>query len=83
MRPNRREWFSALCISACDYGWGNVFKLTPSIGGWTYTSLYDFTGGTDGGSPCGGVTLGANGNLYGTTIAGGAYNYGTVWEITP
>jgi len=38
---------------------------------------------TDGGSPCGGVTLGANGNLYGTTIAGGAYNYGTVWEITP
>jgi len=30
------------------YGHGNVFKLTPS-NGWTYTFLYDFTGGSDGG----------------------------------
>ena len=27
---------------------GSVFKLTPSGGSWTYTSLHDFTGGSDG-----------------------------------
>ena len=30
-------------------GYGSVFKLTPSNGGWTFTSLHDFTGGSDGG----------------------------------
>jgi len=33
------------------YGYGNVFKLTPGDAGWTYTSLHDFTGGSDGGNP--------------------------------
>ena len=30
------------------YGMGAVFKLTPSGYGWKYTSLHDFTGGSDG-----------------------------------
>jgi len=33
--------------------------------------LYSFTGGPDGLSPHGGVTLDGSGNLYGTTVAGG------------
>jgi len=65
------------------YGEGNVFELSPSNGGWTYTSLYDFTGGSDGGAPYGQVTLDASGNLYGTATIGGANNAGVVWEITP
>jgi len=65
------------------YGQGNVFKLTPSNGGWVYTSLHDFTGGSDGGAPFGQVTLDASGNLYGTASGGGANNKGVVWEITP
>ncbi len=64
-------------------GQGNVFKLTPSNGGWIYTSLHDFTGGSDGGQPFGQVILDANGNLYGTASIGGANNKGVVWEITP
>jgi uncharacterized repeat protein (TIGR03803 family) len=32
-------------------GYGAVFKLTPSNGSWTYTSLHDFTNGSDGGYP--------------------------------
>jgi uncharacterized repeat protein (TIGR03803 family) len=64
------------------YGQGNVFELTPSNGGWSYTSLYDFTGGSDGGTPYGQVTLDANGDLYGTASVGGANNQGVVWEIT-
>jgi uncharacterized repeat protein (TIGR03803 family) len=65
------------------YGAGNVFKLTPSGGGWTYTDLYDFTGGSDGGNPFGSLALDANGNLYGTAEAGGANGDGVVFEITP
>ncbi len=71
------------------YGYGNVFKLSPSNGGWTYTSLYDFTGGNDGKYPYSNVALDAKGNLYGTTNSGGtgsgcaAGGCGVVWEITP
>ncbi len=39
-------------------GCGIVFKLTPSNGAWTYTSLHDFAGGGDGGLPVGDVSLG-------------------------
>ena len=70
------------------YGWGSAFELTPSNGGWTYTSLHDFTGGTDGRRLYGSVALDATGNLYGTTAEGGRYTNcnhgcGVVWEITP
>ncbi|MGO9515975.1 MAG: choice-of-anchor tandem repeat GloVer-containing protein [Candidatus Korobacteraceae bacterium] len=64
-------------------GAGNVFKLTPTGGGWSYTNLYDFTGGNDGGEPFGSLVLDANGNLYGTTEAGGANGDGVVFEIAP
>jgi uncharacterized repeat protein (TIGR03803 family) len=61
---------------------GSVFKLTPSGGGWTYTSLHDFTGGTDGEIPFGNVVFDADGNIYGTASAGGSHGVGVVWEIT-
>jgi uncharacterized repeat protein (TIGR03803 family) len=71
-------------------GYGSIFKLTPSNGSWTYTSLHDFTGGSDGANPIGGVNFDTNGNLYGTTLSGGiqggncsAVGCGVVWEITP
>ena len=64
-------------------GYGSVFELTPSGGNWIYTDLHDFTGGTDGGYPGGGVTLDASGNLYGTAVLGGANGFGDVWQITP
>ncbi len=66
---------------------GNVFKLTNSGGGWTYTSLHDFTGGDDGAYPLSNVFIDDNGNLYGTASGGGAgtclNGCGVVWEITP
>ena len=65
------------------YGCGNVFKLIPSNGGWTYASLHDFTCGADGGDAGWGVTLDANGNLYGVAGTGGMYGWGVAWEITP
>lgn len=66
-----------------EQGLGEIFKLTPSGNQWTYTPYYQFTGGTGGAGPLGGVIFDASGNMYGTTadpIGGGAI---TVWEITP
>ncbi len=62
---------------------GSVFKLSPSGDNWTLTTLYDFTGGADGGRPFGQLTMDANGNLYGTTTLGGSNGDGVVFEITP
>jgi uncharacterized repeat protein (TIGR03803 family) len=61
---------------------GNIFKLSPSGNGWTYTDLYDFTGGNDGSGPIGDLNIDTSGNLYGTTQNGGS-GMGVVWELTP
>lgn len=65
------------------YGMGTVFKLTAGSGGWTYTSLHDFTSGSDGAYPQAGLSIDSHGNLYGTARHGGNGNNGVVWEITP
>jgi len=69
---------------------GSVFKLTPSGGGYTFTSLHDFTCGSDGANPYSSLTMDASGNLYGTAAYGGDTQGGTqcvlgcgvVFEIT-
>ena len=70
-----------------SYDWGTVFELSPQAGGgWTYKVLHSFnaTGGVyPYRGPWGGLILDARGNLYGTTVQGGAYNYGTVFELSP
>lgn len=61
-----------------------VFKLSRDpAGGWVQTILHTFTGDGDGWNPVGPLTLDAAGNLYGITEYGGAYDYGTVYEISP
>jgi uncharacterized repeat protein (TIGR03803 family) len=62
---------------------GAVFQLTRLDGGWAYTSLHDFTGGEDGAIPYGDLALDANGNVYGTTYAGGVNGNGVVFQIAP
>jgi len=62
------------------HNYGTVFKVTPA---GTETLLHVFAGGvTDGASPFGGLTLDAAGNLYGTTVLGGAYNAGTIFKLS-
>ena len=46
------------------------------------TVLHRFSG-PDGLSPVGGLTLGTDGNFYGTTTAGGTYSLGTIFRMTP
>ncbi len=64
-------------------GFGLVFKLTPSKTGWTFTDLYDFVGGTQGGQPYGSVAVDAHGDVFGTAVIGGSANQGVIFEITP
>ena len=66
----------------CPLGCGTVFELVPFGSNYVEVTLYDFTGGTDGASPTGGLIADAQGNLYGTTQEGGdANNDGTVFEL--
>jgi uncharacterized repeat protein (TIGR03803 family) len=48
----------------------------------TFTTLHSF-GGTDGLNPYAGLVQATNGDLYGTTLQGGANGNGTVFKITP
>ena len=67
-------------------GNGTVFELVRPVGrkgAWTEKILYSFGAGTDGAAPVARVTLDASGNLYGTTSSGGAYGYGTVFQLKP
>jgi uncharacterized repeat protein (TIGR03803 family) len=61
-------------------GLGVVFKVDPS---GTETVLHNFTGGTDGVDPVGGLLRDKAGNLYGTTSQGGSSNAGVVFKINP
>jgi uncharacterized repeat protein (TIGR03803 family) len=62
-------------------GCGVVFELSPQPNGqWHYTVLHTFVG-SDGAQPDANLTLGPDGNLYGTTATGGAGGAGVVFQI--
>ncbi len=62
-------------------GYGAVFKLAPPYGQNSETVLYNFHGGSDGGTPTAGVIMDGKGNLYGTTSYGGASESGVVFKL--
>lgn len=74
-------------------GWGNVFELANSNGQYTFSTLYTFTGGSDGASPSSTLTRDSAGNLYSTTFTGGITSEcssvfpgdgcGVVFKLTP
>lgn len=60
-------------------GCGAIFKLDTT---GKETILYFFTGGSDGGTPLGGLVRDEAGNLYGTTSEGGnGLSCGTVYKL--
>jgi uncharacterized repeat protein (TIGR03803 family) len=70
---------TAALILVVAFGFGVV--ATP-LRAQTFTVLYTFTGGTDGGFPYAGLLKDKAGNLYGTTAYGGSGN-GTVFKVDP
>jgi uncharacterized repeat protein (TIGR03803 family) len=78
--------------STCTYslGCGTVFELIPNgDGSWMETTIYSFTGSSDGQNPNAPLIFDRKGNLYGTTFFGGVdscyagVGCGTVFELTP
>lgn len=68
------------------YGYGTVYEVSPVEGdGWSEKVLYSFQGGADGSEPLSPLVFDPAGNLYGTTVQGGAYSPptqgGTVFEL--
>jgi len=72
------EWGGS--ISQLPLGFGTIFRLNPD---GTFTNLYKFSGGDDGGFPVASLVQGNDGNFYGTTENGGSNQLGTVFLITP
>jgi uncharacterized repeat protein (TIGR03803 family) len=74
---------------SCPNGCGTVFKLSLKNSSWVLSPLYSFQGGTDGLTPNARVTIGPDGNLYGTTLFGGQGNCipgprcGVVFRLSP
>jgi uncharacterized repeat protein (TIGR03803 family) len=65
------------------YDEGTVFELTPSNGKWREKVLYSFNHNSGGSVLFAPLTFDAKGNLYSSTFVGGAYSYGTVFELMP
>jgi uncharacterized repeat protein (TIGR03803 family) len=67
--------------------YGTIFELTlNSSGVWVPTVLYTFNpadSATEGSNPVGTLALDSAGNLYGTTLVGGANNVGVVYRLSP
>ncbi|HWY56734.1 MAG TPA: choice-of-anchor tandem repeat GloVer-containing protein [Terriglobales bacterium] len=60
---------------------GAVFQITTA---GKVKNIHNFTGSNnDGAFPQGGVTLGSDGNFYGTTYEGGSVTAGAVFKVTP
>ncbi|PWU20067.1 MAG: hypothetical protein C5B50_04850 [Verrucomicrobia bacterium] len=59
---------------------GTIFSFRPGPNN-SLSVLHSFTGGADGGGPQAGLTLGADGNFYGTTAGGGTSGLGTVFQL--
>ena len=64
--------------SGSTNGYGTIFQVTTN---GTLTTLVSFNG-TNGATPEASLTLGNDGNFYGTTESGGSSGYGTIFQLT-
>ena len=68
--------------TAGDYpSYGDIYQLAPSGSSWVFSVAYAFQG-NDGQIPEGQLIFDSNGNIDGTTWAGGADSGGTVFQLT-
>jgi uncharacterized repeat protein (TIGR03803 family) len=60
-----------------------AFELSPASGKWRGSVVRDFPSPSDGFDPVSSLVRDSAGNLYGTTPSGGAFGWGTVFEVIP
>ena len=70
--------YGGACPSDPLYACGTIFRISPS---GNFATVYTFNG-NDGRQPVTGLTLGSDGNFYGTTYYGGAKDAGTIFRLT-
>jgi len=70
-------------VSGGSGGGGTVFELLPSADNWSFNLLYSLSGNPMDFGPYGKLVMDSAGNLYGTTVYGGAHNWGSVFKLTP
>jgi uncharacterized repeat protein (TIGR03803 family) len=77
--------FYSVTLEGGTTGNGAVYRLTPNLDGtWTETIIYNFQGfPSDGSWPNSALIFDSQGNLWGTTLKGGKYDGGTLYELTP
>jgi uncharacterized repeat protein (TIGR03803 family) len=73
------NFYGTTYIGGTTSSYGAVYKFNPPSG--RLTTLYTFDS-VHGANPFGPVVQAADGNLFGTTYAGGSNNDGTVFKIT-
>jgi uncharacterized repeat protein (TIGR03803 family) len=78
VRDSAGNLYGTTSFGGAHQYFGIVFKVNAA---GKQTVLYTFTGGADGGQPNASVIRDAAGNLYGTTIAGGAFGHGTIFRL--
>ncbi len=63
------------------FGYGTIFKISTT---GTFQVIKHLNSIADGSTPMGGLMVGKDGNLYGTTSSGGSSSYeGAIFRITP
>src|SRR5579884_4257712 len=72
-RPMRVVLFVAFAFAFCAASWAADNEKV----------IYNFTGGNDGGDAAAQLAFDSAGNMYGTTVVGGLYGCGTVFELSP
>jgi uncharacterized repeat protein (TIGR03803 family) len=78
VRDPAGNFYGTTSFGGANQYFGTVFKVSRA---GKQTVLYSFTGGADGGQPNASVILDSKGNLYGTTVGGGASGHGTIFKL--
>jgi uncharacterized repeat protein (TIGR03803 family) len=78
----RGDLFGAT-YSGGDHGYGTVFELVNTGSGYDFRTIASLDLDTNGGYIIGGLTVDAQGDVFGTALAGGSGGFGTVFELVP
>jgi uncharacterized repeat protein (TIGR03803 family) len=73
--------FYGTTVNGGNFGLGVLFQVTPA-GSLTVLHHFGNVSVSDGRNPQGALIQGTDGNLYGTTVNGGSFGNGTVFQTT-
>lgn len=78
---NQGNLYGATKFGGTNGGYGTVYQLSPSKGGYVERLIHSFNG-YDGWELTSGITMDSRNRIYGTTSAGGTVGYGTIFQLS-